>query len=149
MRSKYAYVRVSIGNVDIPLCGSFLMNEPRRITGDGCVPSPCVFVRPPNTCYAVNGAHSAPRGASPIVVELICIRGRRAPNALPSVHLRGVEATDMSGDVFQAILHCEMPRIQSMQLRRGQIPHIRLAAFACEEDVVLPPEDQRLGLATA
>src|SRR5215831_14681881 len=39
-----------------------------------------------------------------------------------------------------------MPRVEAVHLRMGKILQIRLAALAREEDVVLSPENDRLGL---
>src|SRR5215813_14283001 len=40
----------------------------------------------------------------------------------------------------------KVTRVQPMHLRMGEILEIRLTAFACEEDVVLSPENNRVGL---
>jgi hypothetical protein len=61
-----------------------------------------------------------------------------------TINARVVEPANVGGDVVEMILHGEMPGLQPMHLRRRQIRQVRLTAFAREEDVVLPPEDDRL-----
>ena len=63
-------------------------------------------------------------------------------------HLLGIEATDVSSDVIKAIFYREVTRIEPMHLGVGQVLQVRLTTLSGEEDVILPPEDYRFGLAT-
>ena len=70
-------------------------------------------------------------------------------NPLLGGHLLVMEATDVYNYVIQAILHREVTRIEPMHLGVGQVLQERLATLSGEEDVILPPEDNRFGLATS
>src|SRR4029450_3417378 len=57
-----------------------------------------------------------------------------------------VETTDVAGDDVKAVLHGEVSGLEAMQLRLGQVAQVCLATLGREEDVPLPPEDQRVRL---
>src|SRR5499433_1939651 len=64
----------------------------------------------------------------------------------PLCHLLIVEAPDPAGDLVETVLDRKVPRVEPVHLRMGKILEVRLAALAREEDVVLSPENDRLGL---
>ena len=66
--------------------------------------------------------------------------------AQPSAHLAGVEGDHLLRDGVALVLDREVARVEAMHLGPRQVPQVRLAAFAGEEDVVLAPEDDRLRL---
>ena len=53
---------------------------------------------------------------------------------------------DVFCNVVQAILDCKVAGFQAMHLCLGQIFEVSFSAFAGEKNVVLPPEDDRVGL---
>src|SRR6266436_624280 len=57
-----------------------------------------------------------------------------------------VKRLHVLNDVGQGIFEGEVAGIQPMNLRMGKILEIGLAAIARQEDVVLPPENDCLGL---
>jgi hypothetical protein len=72
-----------------------------------------------------------------------CDRGFRAVAAHSQP---AVEGLHFLGDIGQGILDREMTGVQPMDFCMGEILEIRLAALAREEDVVLSPENNGLGL---
>src|SRR5262249_45375093 len=59
-----------------------------------------------------------------------------------------VEVTDdVPRDHIEAVLDSEVPGVEPMNLRVGQVTQIGLAALGRKEDVSLAPEDQRFRLA--
>src|SRR6516225_6773770 len=57
-----------------------------------------------------------------------------------------IKGNHLLRDKGQTVFDRKVARVQPMHLRMGEILEIRLTAFACEEDVVLSPENNRLGL---
>src|SRR5215831_3937434 len=64
----------------------------------------------------------------------------------PHGHLLIVEAPDLAGDLVETVLDRKVPRVEPVHFRMGKILEVRLATLAREEDVVLSPENDRLGL---
>ena len=64
-------------------------------------------------------------------------------------HLGIIEAHDVRGDMLQTVLDRKMSGVETVHLGRRQVFEISLSALACEEDVILSPKDQRLGLVIA
>src|SRR6516165_8728015 len=61
-------------------------------------------------------------------------------------HRGAVELLDAGGDLFQAVLHGEVARVQPDQGGAGEVAQVGLAARGGEENVALAPEDDRVGL---
>ena len=72
-----------------------------------------------------------------------------SPHAHSADDLLGVEALDVRDDLVERVLDGEMAAVEHVQFGLGQVAQVGAAALWGEEDVVLAPEDQRLGLALA
>src|SRR6185369_2568876 len=66
--------------------------------------------------------------------------------SLSRLDLVDIEAVHAFGDLVERILDGEVAGSQPVHLGLRQIPQVRFASFASEEDVLLAPENDRLGL---
>ena len=62
----------------------------------------------------------------------------------PHGHLLIIEAPDLADDLVETVLDGKVPGVEPVHLGLRNILEIRLAPLACEEDVVLSPENDRL-----
>src|SRR5262249_23949507 len=69
-----------------------------------------------------------------------------ADSRCPNRHLLIIEASDLADDLVETVLDGKVPGVQPVQLGMRNILEIRLAPLACEEDVVLSPDNDRLRL---
>jgi hypothetical protein len=92
---------------------------------------------------------SRPKASAPVGNVLgklaPCSSIRRTVDLAAPSHL-DVESLHFLYDVGQGILDREVAGVQPMNFCTGEILEIRLAALAREEDVVLSPENNGLGL---
>src|SRR5215471_13611412 len=88
-------------------------------------------------------SHGVPptMGPHPYPVDRLRI-GRKALLGSGSL----IEGNHLLHDKGQTVLHGEVAGLQAVHLRLGKILEIGLAAFRCEEDVALAPEDNGLRL---
>src|SRR5215469_8928572 len=74
------------------------------------------------------------------------LRLLRGPLRLTGSNPLVVEAMYIRRDLVETIFYSEMTRREPMHFRLRKVFQVRLTALPGEEDVVLSPEDQRLGL---